>query len=80
MIGPDQVVNGVTVALICLMLGFIPGLLETLTDGLENCATLFSWRFTSRFRRSRTMEPGPRWFAVAGVLLMVLTFTAYYAK
>ena len=80
MIGPDQVVNGVSVGLICLFLGLVPGLLEALADGLENCAALFFWRFAPARRRARALEPTPRWFALAGVALIVLTFAAYYVK
>ena len=79
MIGPDQVVNGVTVALLCLLLGLVPGLLEALADGLENCAAVFFWRFAPP-RRRRGEGPSPRWFAMAGLVLIVLTFAAYYAK
>jgi hypothetical protein len=78
-IGPNQLVNGITVALICLFLGVVPGLLETIADGLENCASTFLWRFP-RPRRSRGEFPNRRWFAVTGVVLIVLTFAAYYAK
>jgi hypothetical protein len=79
-IGPDQVVNGVMVGLLCLFLGFVPGLLNMLADGLETAATLFSWRFDQRRRTSRGFEPTPRWFALAGIAMIVLTFAAYYAK
>jgi hypothetical protein len=80
MIGPDQVVNGVSVGLICLFLGLVPGLLEALADGLENCAGLFFWRFVPPRRGARSIEPTPRWFAMAGVVLIVITFAAYYVR
>ncbi len=79
MIGPDQVVNGVSVGLICLFLGLVPGLLEALADGLENCAAIFFWRLTPT-RRRRSFAPTPRWFAMAGVVLIVITFAAYYVR
>lgn len=79
MIGPDQVINGVTVGAIFLMLGFVPGLLDALGEGLDNCACLFFYRL-GFMRRARVAGPGPRWFTVTGVVLIVLTFAAYYAK
>lgn len=79
MIGPDQVVNGVSVGLICLFLGLVPGLLDSLADGLETAVALFFWRLEPP-RPPRGIAPGPRWFVVAGVLLIVLTFAAYYVK
>jgi hypothetical protein len=80
MIGPDQVVNGVMVGLICLFLGFVPGLLNTLTEGLETAAALLFWRFAPPRPRSRGFEPTPGWFAAAGIGMIVLTFAAYYVR
>lgn len=80
MIGPDQAVNGLMVGLLCLFLGLVPGVLNMLADGLQNAAALFFWRPDQPRRTSRTVEPTPRWFAAAGVALIVLTFAAYYAK
>jgi hypothetical protein len=79
-IGPDQVVNGVMVGLICLFLGFAPGLLNTLAEGLVTVSALFFGRFVPSRLRTRSIEPTPRWFAAMGVGMIVLTFAAYYAK
>lgn len=79
MIRPDQVVNGVTIGAVFSMLGFVPGLLESVGDGLKNCACLFFYRF-GFVRRARVSGRGSRWFAATGVALIVLTFAAYNAK
>ena len=80
MIGPDQVVNGVMVGLLCLFLGLVPGALDMLAEGLVTASALLFGRFAPPRRTSRGLEPTPRWFAVAGVAMIVLTFAAYYAK
>jgi hypothetical protein len=78
MIGQDQVVNGVTVGLMMLLLGLVPGLYQALEDGIANCATLFSIR-SPLLTRSREFKQ-PRWFAGVGVILILLTFLAYFTR
>jgi hypothetical protein len=79
MIGPDQVVSGVVAGLILILLRLVPGLIQSLVDGLTNCASLFSSRYAF-LRHSRVEIPQPRWFAVVGVGIIVVTFAAYYAE
>jgi hypothetical protein len=78
MIGPDQVVNGVTIGLILMLLGLVPGLYQALEDGIANCASLLSLR-SPFFTRSRAFKQ-PRWFAAVGAFLILLTFLAYYTR
>jgi hypothetical protein len=75
MIGPDQVVNGVTIGLIFLLLGLAPEVLQAFSDGLERWAHLFSLQ-----PRTCVKGPSPRVFIATGVVLIVVTFAAYYAK
>jgi hypothetical protein len=79
MIGPDQVVNGVTIGLILVLLGLVPGLYQAIEDGLANCASLLSLRFAFLARTSTELKQ-PRWFAAVGAFLIALTFLAYIAK
>jgi hypothetical protein len=79
MIGSDQVVNGVTIGLILMLLGLVPGLYQALEDGIANCASLLSFQFAF-LSRSRGEFKQPRWFAGVGAFLILLTFLAYYAK
>lgn len=79
MIGPDQVVNCLTIAFIFLALGLVPGLLDALADGIVSVSVLLPWR-PAPIRRPSRSAPGPRWFAVAGLVLIALTSAAYYAR
>jgi hypothetical protein len=79
MIGPDQVVNGVTMGLILVLLGLVPGLYQAIEDGIANCASMLSFRFAF-LTRSREFKQ-PRWFAAVGAVLIAVTFLlGYYTK
>jgi hypothetical protein len=79
MIGTDQVINGVGIGLVLIFLGLVPGLYQSLAEGLANCASFLSTRF--RFLRWSCGElEQPRWFAAVGVGVISLTFLAYYAR
>lgn len=78
MIGPDQVVNGVTMGVIMVLLGLVPGLYQAIEDGIVNCASLLSIR-SAFFSRSREFKQ-PRWFAAVGTILIAITLLAYYLR
>jgi hypothetical protein len=78
MIGPDQVVNGITMGFIMMLLGVVPGLYQAIEDGIANCASLLSVR-SALLSRSREFKQ-PRWFAAVGALLITITVLAYYVR
>jgi hypothetical protein len=78
MIGPDQVVNGVTMGLIMVLVGLIPGLYQAIEDGIVRCASLLAIR-SAFFTRSREFKQ-PRWFAAVGLILILVTLFAYVSR
>jgi hypothetical protein len=78
MIGPNQAVNGITIGLILVLLGLIPGLYQAIEDGIVRCAALLPLRLAF-LARSREFKQ-PRWFAAVGVVLILLTLLAYETK
>ena len=79
MIGTDQVINGVGIGLVLIFLGLVPGLYQSLAEGLANCASLLSTRFAF-LRWSCGELQQPRWFAAVGMVVISLAFLAYYAR
>jgi hypothetical protein len=77
MIGTDQVVNGVWVATVLLLLGLVPGLYHSLLDGISNISNLVAVRIPNPRFSQRTPVNQPYWFAAAGMIVLLLTVTAY---
>ncbi len=77
MIGTDQVVNGVWVAAVLLLLGLVPGLYQSLLDGISKASDLVAVRiFTPRISPQARINQ-PYWLAGMGVAVLLLTFLAY---
>lgn len=77
MIGTDQVINGVWVGTVLLMLGLVPGLYQSLIDGMRSMSTLIAVRIAFPRLSSREKIQQPYWFAAAGSVVLLITFAAY---
>jgi hypothetical protein len=62
-----------------ILLGIIPGLLQTLADGVVGFADLINPRFQRR-SRSRIEFNDPHWFALGGIALIALACLAYLSQ
>lgn len=77
MIGTDQVINGVWVGTVLLLLGIVPGLYESLVDGMRSMSKLIAVQIAFPRMASRERIEQPYWFAAAGVAVLLITFAAY---
>jgi hypothetical protein len=72
-------VMGVTVGCVFIVLGLVPGLIQELADHLSNTVDLLLFQFPLP-SRSRAEFEQPRWFALVGATLIVVTLLLYLAN
>jgi hypothetical protein len=77
MIGTDQVINGVWVGTVLLLLGLVPGLYQSVVDGMRSMSTLIAVRIAFPRISSKEKIEQPYWFAAAGLAVLLVTFAAY---
>jgi hypothetical protein len=78
-INTTQMVMGVTVGCVFIVLGLVPGLIQELADHLSNTVDLLLFQFPLP-SRSRAEFEQPRWFALVGATLIVVTLLLYLAN
>jgi hypothetical protein len=79
MIGPDQFVNGMWMGTILILLGLAPGLYQAFFKGISRFARLLTLHTALPLPQLRQDEDvaQPRWFAMAGFIVLLLTGVAY---
>lgn len=77
MIGTDQVINGVWVGTVLLLLGLVPGLYQSLVNGMRGMSTLIAVRVAFPRISSKEKIEQPYWFAAVGAVVLLITCAAY---
>jgi len=76
-IGPRQLVLGISIGAALILCGLIPGLFQQFSDGVRNALD----RVTSPFlapARTHAEVRRPAWLAAAGAAFIVATALAYF--
>ncbi len=79
MISSGQFVNGIWMGTILLMLGLVPGLFQKISESIAN----LPGKLVSPYLPCNRVKPSfrqPRWLAVPGMAIIMLTFVAYFAS
>jgi hypothetical protein len=78
-IDEHQLVTSMVMGIGMILLGIIPGLLQTLANGVIGFADLMSPRFQRRSRTQIEIDD-PHWFALCGIALIALASLAYLSQ
>jgi hypothetical protein len=77
-IGPHQVVIGLSAGFVLILLGLVPGLFQGLVEGVRNFSDALCSRFPSpSCSYARIYQP--RWLGLLGAALIAATLLAYSA-
>jgi hypothetical protein len=77
MIGTDQVVNGIWVSVILILLGLVPGLYQSIVNGISNVSNLLPLQVAVPRLHAKEKVPQPRWLAAVGGAALLITCAAH---
>ena len=80
MITIDQFISLLTMGIGLIVLGLWPGLLQSCADGINDVSKLLFMRMGAGRSRGKQKPMEAYWFALAGVMMILLTLLAYVSQ